>query len=50
MVIPVREVEGVLELAAEIGCRVGQLPTVYLGLPLGRLIGPLPFGMGWRRK
>ncbi|RVX21636.1 putative ribonuclease H protein [Vitis vinifera] len=34
MVIPVREVEGVLELAAEIGCRVGHLPTVYLGLPL----------------
>ncbi|RVW50807.1 Transposon TX1 uncharacterized 149 kDa protein [Vitis vinifera] len=35
MVIPVGEVEGVLEMAAEIGCRVGQLPTVYLGLPLG---------------
>ncbi|RVW99510.1 putative ribonuclease H protein [Vitis vinifera] len=29
------EVEGVLEMAAEIGYRVGQLPTVYLGLPLG---------------
>ncbi|RVX16491.1 putative ribonuclease H protein [Vitis vinifera] len=29
------EVEGVLEMAAEIGCRVGQLPTIYLGLPLG---------------
>ncbi|RVW75072.1 Transposon TX1 uncharacterized 149 kDa protein [Vitis vinifera] len=25
----------VLDMAAEIGCRVGQLPTVYLGLPLG---------------
>ena len=35
MVILVGEVEGVLEMAAEIGCRVGQLPTVYLGLPLG---------------
>ncbi|XP_059591088.1 putative ribonuclease H protein At1g65750 isoform X2 [Vitis vinifera] len=35
MVIPVGEVEGVLEMAAEIGYRVGQLPTVYLGLPLG---------------
>ncbi|RVW14110.1 LINE-1 reverse transcriptase-like [Vitis vinifera] len=35
MVIPVGKVEGVLEMAAEIGCRVGQLPTVYLGLPLG---------------
>ncbi|RVW86004.1 putative ribonuclease H protein [Vitis vinifera] len=35
MVIPVGEVDGVLEMAAKIGCRVGQLPTVYLGLPLG---------------
>ena len=35
MVIPVGEVDGVLDMAAEIGCRVGQLPTVYLGLPLG---------------
>ncbi|RVW43838.1 hypothetical protein CK203_074112 [Vitis vinifera] len=34
-VIPVGGVEGVMEMAAEIGCRVGQLPTVYLGLPLG---------------
>ncbi|RVX00216.1 Transposon TX1 uncharacterized 149 kDa protein [Vitis vinifera] len=29
------EVEGVNEMAVEIGCRVGQLPAVYLGLPLG---------------
>ncbi|RVW76048.1 putative ribonuclease H protein [Vitis vinifera] len=35
MVIPVGEVEGALDMAAEIGCKVGQLPTVYLGLPLG---------------
>ena len=35
VVIPVGEVEGVHEMAAEIGCRVGQLPAVYLGLPLG---------------
>ena len=35
MVIPVGEVEGVLEMAVEIRCWVGQLPTVYLGLPLG---------------
>ncbi|RVW12414.1 putative ribonuclease H protein [Vitis vinifera] len=45
MVIPVGEVEGALDMAAEIGCKVGQLPTVYLGCPLGRLIGPPPFGM-----
>ncbi|RVW41152.1 hypothetical protein CK203_069679 [Vitis vinifera] len=30
-----KEVEGVNEMAVEIGCRVGQLPAVYLGLPLG---------------
>ncbi|RVW44800.1 hypothetical protein CK203_112481 [Vitis vinifera] len=35
MVIPVGEVDGVMDMAAEIGCKVGQLPTVYLGLPLG---------------
>ena len=23
------------ELAAELGCRVGSLPTTYLGLPFG---------------
>ncbi|KAL6348571.1 hypothetical protein AAG906_016083 [Vitis piasezkii] len=34
-VIPVGEVEEVNEMAVEIGCRVGQLPTIYLGLPLG---------------
>ena len=32
-VILVGEVEEVNEMAVEIGCRVGQLPTVYLGLP-----------------
>ena len=34
-VIPVGEVEDIDELAVELGCRVGSLPTVYLGLPLG---------------
>ncbi|RVW70045.1 hypothetical protein CK203_059033 [Vitis vinifera] len=33
--IPVREVEEIEEMAVELGCRVGSLPTVYLGLPLG---------------
>ena len=23
------------EMAAELGCRVGSMPSVYLGLPLG---------------
>ena len=34
-VIPVGEVEDIDELAVELGCRVGSLPIVYLGLPLG---------------
>ena len=34
-VIPIGEVEDIDELAVELGCRVGSLPTVYLGLPLG---------------
>ncbi|RVW45169.1 putative ribonuclease H protein [Vitis vinifera] len=34
-IIPVGEVEEVEELAVELGCRVGTLPSQYLGLPLG---------------
>ncbi|RVX12326.1 putative ribonuclease H protein [Vitis vinifera] len=34
-VIPVGEVEDIDELAVELGCSVGSLPTVYLGQPLG---------------
>ncbi|RVX14050.1 LINE-1 retrotransposable element ORF2 protein [Vitis vinifera] len=34
-VIPVGEVQRIEELAVELGCRVGKLPSVYLGLPLG---------------
>ena len=34
-VIPVGEVVEVEELAVELGCRVGTLPSQYLGLPLG---------------
>ena len=45
-VVLVGEVEEVNEMAVEIGCRVGQLPAVYLG----RLIRPLPCGMGWKRR
>ncbi|RVW60790.1 LINE-1 reverse transcriptase-like [Vitis vinifera] len=33
--IPVGQVDELEELAAELGCRLGVLPTVYLGLPLG---------------
>ena len=34
-IIPVGEVEEILEMAVELGCKVGQLPSTYLGLPLG---------------
>ena len=33
--IPVGCVDDVEELTAAIGCKVGSLPTTYLGLPLG---------------
>ena len=33
--IPVGEVEEIEEMVVELGCRVGSLPTIYLGLPLG---------------
>ena len=33
--IPVGEVEEIEEMVVELGCRVGSLPTVYLGVPLG---------------
>ncbi|KAJ9704891.1 hypothetical protein PVL29_003103 [Vitis rotundifolia] len=34
-IIPVGEVDEIEELAVEIGCKVGTLPSLYLGLPLG---------------
>ena len=34
-IIPVGEVKEIEELAVELGCRVGSLPSQYLGLPLG---------------
>ena len=33
--IPVGRVSNVMELATIFGCKVGALPTTYLGLPLG---------------
>ncbi|RVW23579.1 LINE-1 retrotransposable element ORF2 protein [Vitis vinifera] len=44
-IILVGEVQRIEELAVEIGCRVGQLPTVYLGLPLG-VPNKAAYGMG----
>ena len=34
-IIPVGEVEEIEEMVVELGCRVGFLPSSYLGLPLG---------------
>ncbi|RVW40426.1 hypothetical protein CK203_090038 [Vitis vinifera] len=33
--IPIGEVEEIEEMAVALGCKVGALPSVYLGLPLG---------------
>ncbi|RVX09442.1 hypothetical protein CK203_015286 [Vitis vinifera] len=35
--IPVGRVENIDDLAMKFGCRVGSLPSTYLGLPLGAL-------------
>ena len=34
-IIPIGPVTNVLELALELGCKIGSLPMSYLGLPLG---------------
>ena len=34
-IILIGEMEEVDEMAVELGCKVGQLPAIYLGLPLG---------------
>ena len=34
-IIPVGAVDNVAKLALELGSRIGSLPTLYLGLPLG---------------
>ena len=34
-IIPVGIVPNLVELASELGCKIGSLPTSYLGLPLG---------------
>ena len=34
-IIPIGLVTNLVELASELGCKIGSLPTSYLGLPLG---------------
>ncbi|RVW31716.1 LINE-1 reverse transcriptase-like [Vitis vinifera] len=41
-IIPVGEVVGMEELAIELGCKVGSLPSQYLGLPL-RVLNRAPY-------
>ncbi|RVW86416.1 Transposon TX1 uncharacterized 149 kDa protein [Vitis vinifera] len=43
-IIPVGEVDEILEMVVELGCKVGQLPSTYLGLPLG---APNKAGYAW---
>ena len=47
--IPVCNVENVEELASELGCKVGNLPFTYLGMPLGAPFKLWQLGMEWRR-
>ena len=35
VIFPVGVVENIVQLVEELGCRVGALPSTYLGLPLG---------------
>ncbi|RVW74224.1 hypothetical protein CK203_055972 [Vitis vinifera] len=49
-IIPVGEVEDIEELAVEIGCRVGSLPSQYLGLPLGAPNKASRCGMEWKKE
>ena len=34
-IFPIGTVANLEELASELGCKVGSLPTSYVGLPLG---------------
>ena len=50
VLIPVGEVEDIEEMTVELGCKVGLLPTVYLGLPLGAHHKAVSIWDGWKRK
>ncbi|RVW31445.1 LINE-1 reverse transcriptase-like [Vitis vinifera] len=49
-IIPVGVVEEIEEMAVELGCRVGSLPSQYLGLPLGAPHKASSVWDGWKRK
>ncbi|RVW88360.1 LINE-1 reverse transcriptase-like [Vitis vinifera] len=44
--IPVGEIDNVEEMAVELGCRIGNFPVKYLGLPLGARHKALPMWDG----
>ena len=48
-ILPVGTMEKLEDLAVELGCRKGNLPTTYLGLPLGMKRKSFECGMGWRK-
>ncbi|RVW39747.1 hypothetical protein CK203_074686 [Vitis vinifera] len=48
-ILPVGRVENLETLALEAGCKVGRLPSSYLGIPWGRTTSLWLFGMGWKR-
>ena len=50
VLIPVGEIEEIEEMAVELGCKVGSLPIVYLGLALGAHHKLFLCGMGWKRE
>ena len=47
--ISVGKAEKLDELALVLGCKVGVLPTTYLGLPLGALLICWWLGMEWKK-
>jgi hypothetical protein len=50
VLVPMGNVDNVVELAGLLGSETSSLPLKYLGLPLGAHLRPSPLGMAlWRR-
>ena len=49
VLIPKEQVSNIEDLAWVVGCKVGFLPTTYLGLPLGLPLSLYKCGMQWRK-
>ena len=50
MILPMGDVENLVQLAGELGCRVGSIPSTYLGLPLGLRQGSIKVWEGIKEK